>query len=292
MTSTFCFLTKNQIVTNTEIKRVEIEFKRRNLRIINQTRLGLDGVVLEVQNFTISDFSDLEKTLAMDINFSNKPAKIKRLFLADMDGTLINCECIDELADYAGVQNKVAKITERAMNGDLDFSKALRQRVKLLKGLTLKQLTDCYNKKITLNKGAKTLVKTMKQIGSTTALVSGGFSFFADKLATDVGFDHVYANDLMFEGNKLSGNVRTPIMDRTKKKLILQKLCKEKNFTKHEVLAVGDGANDIDMISEAGLGVSYFGKMGLTLKADFKLFYSDLRALLYFQGIKEDDFVL
>ena len=132
----------------------------------------------------------------------------------------------------------------------------------------------------------------MSSLGSTSALVSGGFSFFADKVADDIGFDQAYANQLIFEGNMLSGDVSNPILGATDKKIILQKLCTEGKFDLCDVIAVGDGANDIEMVRNAGIGVSYYGKTKLTSKSDFKLYYSNLRALLYFQGIKESDFVL
>ena len=292
MSKTFCFLTKNQSITNSELKKIETEFKKNNFEVIEQIRLGVDGVILKIQNYFPKDFTYLEKALALDINFSVKAAEIKKLLIADMDSTIISSECIDELSEYAGVRPEVTLITEKAMAGEMDFSEALKKRVKLLRGLTVQQLSDCYNKKIRLNNGAKTLVKTMSSLGSASALVSGGFSFFAQKVADDIGFDQAYANQLIFEGNMLSGDVSNPILGATDKKIILQKLCTEGNFDLCDVIAVGDGANDIEMVRNSGIGVSYYGKMKLTAKSDFKLYYSNLRALLYFQGIKESEFVL
>ena len=288
----FCFVTKHRSVTKSEIRIIETEFKKNNFEVIDQIRLGEDGIVLKIKNFLSEDFTYLEKVLALDINFSVKVPEIKKLLIADMDSTIINSECIDELAEYAGVRSEVSLITEKAMAGELNFSEALKQRVKLLRGLTVQQLTDCYSRKIHVNNGAKTLVKTMSSLGSTSALVSGGFSFFADKVAADIGFDQAYANQLIFEGNMLSGRVRNPILGAYDKKSILQKLCTEGGFDFCDVIAVGDGANDIEMVRNAGIGVSYYGKTKLTSKSDFKLYYSNLRALLYFQGIKESDFVL
>jgi phosphoserine phosphatase len=132
----------------------------------------------------------------------------------------------------------------------------------------------------------------MSSLGANSALVSGGFSFFADKVADDIGFDQAYANQLIFEGNILSGDLKNPILGATDKQIILQKLCTEGNFDLCDVIAVGDGANDIEMVTHSGIGVSYYGKEKLTEKSDFKLYYSNLRALLYFQGIKESEFVL
>jgi phosphoserine phosphatase len=290
MSTTFCFVTKHNNVTNTEIKKIETEFEKNNFEVIDQTRLGVDGVVLKIRNFLPKDFTYLEKTLELDINFSVKAIEIKQLLLADMDSTIISSECIDELAEYAGVRAEVTLITEKAMAGEMDFMEALQQRVKLLRGLTVQQLTDCYNKKIHLNKGVRTLVKTMNSLGSASSIVSGGFSFFADKIANDTGFDQAYANHLVFEGNMLSGTVTKPIMGAAEKQKVLQNLCVERNIDLCDVIAVGDGANDIDMIRIAGIGVSYYGKMKLTEESDFKIYYSNLRALLYFQGIKESDF--
>ena len=288
----FCFVTKHGSVTNTEIKKIATEFEKSTFNIIEQIRLGMDGVILKIGNFFPKDFSYLEKELTLDINFSVRSIEIKKLLLADMDGTLIGSECIDELADYVGVRAKVAAITQKAMGGEMDFVEALEQRVKLLKGLTVEQLTDCYNRKIQLTKGARTLVKTMSALGSTSAIVSGGFSFFADKIANDLGFNQSYANKLVFEGKFLSGALERPILDAAEKKKVLQKLCMEGNFDPNDVIAVGDGANDIDIIRNAGIGVSYYGNLILTAKSNFKLYYSDLRALLYFQGVKESEFVL
>ncbi|PQM60158.1 MAG: phosphoserine phosphatase SerB [Rhodobacteraceae bacterium] len=290
MTTTLCFVTRNLSVTSTDVKKVEIEFEKNNLEVIEKTRLGVDGVVLRVKNLVFNDFTYLEQALKLDINFSSKAIKLKKLLLADMDSTIISCECIDELAEYAGVRHEVAAITEKAMAGNIDFVEALRQRVRLLKGLTIQQLNDCYDKKILVNKGAMTLVKTMGSLGSSSAIVSGGFSFFAEKVAREIGFDHVYANQLVFEGNMLSGAVKNPIMGSWQKQMVLHKLCNERNIEQCDVIAVGDGANDIDIVRNAGTGVSYYGKPKLSAISDFKVNYSDLRALLYFQGIRESEF--
>ena len=244
MDTAFCFVTKHGSVTNTEIKKIVTEFEKSTFNIVEQIRLGIDGVVLKIGNFFPKDFAYLEKELILDINFSVSAIEIKKLLLADMDGTIIRSECIDELADYVGVRAKVAAITQKAMGGEMDFVEALEQRVKLLRGLTVEQLTDCYNRKIHLTKGARTLVKTMSALGSTSAIVSGGFSFFAEKVAREIGFDHVYANQLVFEGNMLSGAVKNPIMGSWQKQMVLHKLCNERNIEQCDVIAVGDGAND------------------------------------------------
>ena len=291
MPTTFCFVTKNNNVTNRDLKKVEAEFHKSNYDIVEKTRLGVDCVVLKIRNFFPGDFKYLERELSIDINFSVKSIEIKKVLVADMDSTIIRSECIEELAEYAGVRAEIAILTEKAMAGEINFIEALEKRVKLLTGLTVQQLSDCYHKKIRFNKGARTLVNTMSSLGSLTAIISGGFSFFADKVATDIGFDQAYANKLIFEGNALSGTVQYPILSGAQKQVILNKICYKGKFDLSEVIAVGDGANDIEIIRSAGIGVSFYGKQALTLNCDFKLYYSNLRALLYFQGIKESDFV-
>ena len=291
MDMAFCFLTKYETVTKNEIRKIVTELEKSASEIIDQIRLREDGVVLKIRNFCAKDFEYLDKDLTLDINFSVNPIQIKKLLLADLDGTLIDSECVDELVEFAGVKGRVTAITEKAMAGEVDFVAVLKQRVTLLRGLTVEQLTEYYNTKIQVTKGARTLVKTMSSLGSNYVIVSGGFSFLADRIASDLGFNQSYANQLRFEGNILSGGVKNPILDAFGKQKILQKLCTEGNFDLNDVIAVGDGANDINIVRNAGIGVSYYGNKILTSKSDFKLYHSNLRALLYFQGIKESDFV-
>jgi phosphoserine phosphatase len=215
----------------------------------------------------------------------------KRLLVADMDSTMVNQECIDELADAVGLKAEVAAITDRAMRGELDFAHALDTRVALLKGLTLKTVEEVRRERITLAPGGRTLVQTMKAYGAYTTLVSGGFSLFADYFARRIGFDESTANELLFAGDLLTGMVKKPIVDRTTKLARLTALALEHDIPMAATLAVGDGANDLDMIRAAGLGVALHAKPAVAAEAGVRIDYGDLTALLYLQGFAEDEFV-
>jgi phosphoserine phosphatase len=213
----------------------------------------------------------------------------KRLFVADMDSTIIGQECIDELADYAGLKEKVARITERAMQGELDFPGALRERVRLLAGLDQRALSRCLDERVHITSGAVTLVQTMRAGGASCLLVSGGFLSFAEPIASAVGFDRVKANRLIFAGGKLSGEVGDPIVDATSKRESLIEARDQLNLQPEDVLAVGDGANDKLMIEEAGLGIAYKAKPALVEVADAELKHHGLDALLWVQGVRRKD---
>ena len=213
----------------------------------------------------------------------------RRLLVADMDSTIIGQECIDELADYAGLKDKVARITERAMQGELDFSGALRERVRLLAGLDERALSRCLNERVDVTAGAETLVQTMRAGGASCLLVSGGFLSFAEPIASAVGFDRVKANRLVFPGGKLSGEVGAPIVDAMAKRDALIEARDQLNLAPQDVLAIGDGANDRLMIEEAGLGVAVRAKPALVEVADAELKHHGLDALLWVQGIRRRD---
>ena len=213
----------------------------------------------------------------------------KRLLVADMDSTIIGQECIDELADYAGLKEKVARITERAMQGELDFSGALRERVRLLAGLDERALARCLNERVEVTAGAETLVQTMRAGGASCLLVSGGFLSFADPIARAVGFDRVKANRLIFAGGKLSGEVGDPIVDAMAKRDALIEARDQLNLDSEDVLSIGDGANDKLMIEEAGLGIAFRAKPALAEVADAELKHHGLDALLWVQGVGRRD---
>jgi phosphoserine phosphatase len=213
----------------------------------------------------------------------------KRLFVADMDSTIIGQECIDELADYVGLKDKVARITERAMHGELDFSGALRERVRLLAGLDQRELSRCLDERVHVTAGAETLVQTMRAGGASCLLVSGGFLSFANPIAEAVGFDRVKANRLVFVGGKLSGEVGDPIVDAMSKQEALIEARELLGLKPEDVLAVGDGANDKLMIEEAGLGIAYKAKPALAEVADAELRHHGLDALLWVQGVSRRD---
>ncbi|RED11039.1 phosphoserine phosphatase SerB [Pontivivens insulae] len=227
-----------------------------------------------------------------DLNIVSLAGRAKRLLIADMDSTMIPVECIDELADFAGVKDRVADITERAMQGELDFEEAIHERVGLLTGLPQAALEQCYAERIALNPGAEVLVRTMAGRGAMTALVSGGFTFFTSRVAARAGFALNRANTLLFDdSDHLTGKVGLPILGREAKRETLLELCDEGGFGPDAVIAVGDGANDLAMVEIAGLGVAYKAKPALKAGANCSLENSDLTALLSLQGIREGDWV-
>jgi phosphoserine phosphatase len=213
----------------------------------------------------------------------------KRLFVADMDSTIIGQECIDELADYAGLKDEVAQITEQAMQGKLDFPGALRERVRLLAGLAQSELKRCLDERVHLTDGARTLVQTMRAGGSTCLLVSGGFLSFAEPVARAVGFDRVKANRLIFAGGKLSGEVGDPIVDALAKREALIEARDELGLAREDVMAIGDGAKDRMMVEEAALGIAFRAKPALVEVADAELRYHGLDALLWVQGVRRSE---
>ncbi|MEM8770581.1 MAG: phosphoserine phosphatase SerB [Pseudomonadota bacterium] len=227
----------------------------------------------------------------VDINIMPADRRRKRLLIADMDSTIIEQECIDELAEYAGKRDEISAITERAMRGELDFENALKERVAMLKGLPETILQEAFDRRITLTPGAIALVKTMNAQGAITALVSGGFTFFANRVAAACGFQHVQANELVIEDGRLTGEVKHPILGQQAKEDALARLADEHGADLAETMAVGDGANDLAMMKRAGLGVAFCAKPAVAEAADAQINYSDLTALLYLQGIPSEEFV-
>jgi phosphoserine phosphatase len=231
----------------------------------------------------------LDQIDGLDVVVQNGEPRWRRLLVADMDSTIIGQECIDELADYAGLKDKVARITERAMQGELDFSGALRERVRLLAGLDQGALSLCLSERVHVTAGAETLVQTMRAGGASCLLVSGGFLSFAEPVAKVVGFDRVRANRLVFAGGKLSGEVGDPIVDAMAKRDALIEAREQLGLERHEVLCIGDGANDALMIAEAGLGIAFRAKPALIEVADAELRHHGLDALLWVQGVRRRD---
>ena len=216
----------------------------------------------------------------------------KRLLIADMDSTMVDQECIDELADAVGIKAEVAAITARAMRGELDFEDALRTRVALIKGIERDVIHEIRRERITLAPGSRTLVQTMKAYGAVTSLVSGVFTIFAEYIARRLGFDEAVANVLEFdEAYRLTGTVTEPIVGREMKLSRLQALAAEHEIPMAATLAVGDGANDLAMIGAAGLGVALHAKPIVAEEAPVRVDHGDLTALLYLQGYNEEDFV-
>lgn len=228
---------------------------------------------------------------AVDVNAVAAAGRRKQFLLADMDSTIIGCECLDELADFAGLKPKIAAITERAMRGELEFEPALRERVALLKGLDVSMLERTYIERVRLNPGARALVRTMDQNGAGTMLVSGGFTYFAERVAKTAGFAAYRANDLLVENGKLTGLVREPILGREAKRDALMRVETEHGIDLQATIAIGDGANDLGMISIAGLGIAYRAKPVVAAAAGARLDHSDLEAVLFLQGYRDDEIV-
>jgi phosphoserine phosphatase len=230
-----------------------------------------------------------------DICVQQAEGRKKMLLVSDMDSTMITVECIDELADYAGIKPQIAEITERAMQGELDFSEALRARVKLLAGLDEAVIQICLNERVKPMAGAETLVKTMAGWGAHTVLVSGGFMHFATTVAAQIGFAEAKANVLGIKDGKLTGLVEGDIVDASAKQELLKDKAAEKNIPGSAILSVGDGANDIPMIEAAikggGIGASYHAKPKAEAAANFAIRHNDLTALLYVQGVPKSEWV-
>ena len=229
------------------------------------------------------------KGATIDLAVQPPENRRKKLLVADMDSTIIQQECIDELAEELGLKPQISAITERAMKGEIEFEPALRERVALLKGLDIAALEKVYRTRITETPGGRALTATMRAHGATCALVSGGFSFFTARVADAVGFDVNQANELLFEDGKLTGAVQEPILGRQAKIEALVRLRGEMKLVDRETMAVGDGANDLGMIGEAGLGVAFHAKPVVAEAADARIDHGDLTALLYLQGYRKDE---
>ncbi|HEY5125995.1 MAG TPA: phosphoserine phosphatase SerB [Bradyrhizobium sp.] len=229
--------------------------------------------------------------LPIDIVVQPRAFRRKRLFLADMDSTMIGQECIDELADFAGLKAHVAEITARAMRGEIEFEPALRERVALLKGMPVSVVDEVLAKQITPTPGGRELVMTMRAHGAWTCLISGGFTLFTKAVAAMIGFQENRANELLAEDGKLIGEVREPILGRAAKLATLIELRESFDLDDIDTLVVGDGANDLGMIQQAGLGVAYHAKPAVAAAAAARIDHGDLTALLYLQGYRRDEFV-
>jgi phosphoserine phosphatase len=228
--------------------------------------------------------------LGVDLVVQPEENRRKSMLLADMDSTMIGQECIDELADLAGVGPRVAEITHRAMNGELDFEGALIERVGLLKGLPESVIGQVLAERITFTAGGRELVATMKASGGYAALVSGGFTAFTTKVAREIGFDEHRANTLLVENGRLTGDVARPILGREAKIAALRDISARLGISYSDVMAVGDGANDLGMLQLAGAGVALHAKPSVAAECDIRINHGDLTALLYIQGYAADEF--
>jgi len=226
----------------------------------------------------------------VDLLAQPRAGRRKRLLVADMDSTMVTAETLDELAAFAGLKEQIAAITRRAMNGEIDFKAALRERVALLRGLDEGALAKT-EAGIALMGGARTLVATMRGHGAYTVLVSGGFDYFTSRVKTSCGFDAERANHLLIEDGKLTGLVREPILDRDAKLGFLRSFAAERGLAADQTIAVGDGANDLAMVKAAGLGVAYHAKPVVAGEARFRVDHNDLTALLFAQGYRQEEFL-
>ncbi|MDB4219933.1 phosphoserine phosphatase SerB [bacterium] len=230
------------------------------------------------------------QTKEIDLTVQRSFGRKKKVLIADMDSTMIHQECINELAFVYEVGDEVSDITQKSMNGDIDFENALRQRVALLKGMKKGAVEAVLKNRISLVPGGKSLVNTMRHSGCYTALVSGGFTLFANFIGCKLGFNEVRANELLFENEVLNGLVREPILGKSSKLTALIEISRLLGVNKTECIAVGDGANDITMISAAGVGVAFHAKPIVQEVADVKINFGDLTSLLFLQGYTVDEF--
>ncbi|MGE4481203.1 phosphoserine phosphatase SerB [Acidocella sp.] len=245
-----------------------------------------DGRAAEFQAPAAPDRSALDAVMthkAVDIFLTRPRGRRKAVLVADMDSTIVTAETLDELAACAGIKDKIAAITARAMNGELDFHEAIRERVGLLKGLPVRALEETWAN-IAYCPGARALVATMNAFGATTALVSGGFSFFTARVAAELGFAINRANTLLDDGTALTGEVGEPILDKTAKLASLEEFAEARGVKLTACLSVGDGANDLPMLKAAGLGIAYHAKPVVAAEVVNKVVHTDLTALLFAQG--------
>ena len=257
--------------------------------------IALGGCARDI-TFAGGDVVELRKAaldaaghLPVDIVIQPAAIRRKKLLIADMDSTIIGQECIDELADIVGIRAEISAITERAMRGEIAFEPALRERVHLLRGVTLASIRKLLDDVITLNAGARALATTMTRNGAHTALVSGGFTLFTSVVAERAGFGENRANILEQSGDELTGAVREPILGREAKRQALEEMASERGIPLELTLAIGDGANDLAMIERAGLGVAYRAKPVVAAAASAAINHTDLTTLLYAQGYRENE---
>jgi phosphoserine phosphatase len=281
--------------------RVEQALRPLSAQVAGRRLLGPGALDLAVEVFTTLSAREILTAareavlqalegLPVDVAAQLAEGRRKTLFIADMDSTIIGCECLDELADFAGVKAQVAAITERAMAGEIGFEGALRERVAMLKGLNNAALQQCYDERVRLNPGAWTLVRTLRAKGVRCVLVSGGFTFFTTRVAEAAGFHADRANRFALDGDALAGAVREPILGREAKLAALREEAAKLGIEPSAAIAIGDGANDLAMIEAAGLGVAYRAKPVVAAQADCRIDHADLTALLYFQGYAAEDF--
>lgn len=298
-----CVLT---LIANPSIESLSPSIEKECLDFLSQNKCGFtSSQVLDsdiaMDYFFTSDAAGSLGDLRLQISdfFTHAPFDVaiqpishrrKKMLISDMDSTVIGQECIDELADECGLKNQVSAITERAMRGELEFESALIERISLLKGLPETCLNKVFEEKITVNPGAELLVRTMAAHGAHCLLVSGGFNFFTERIATRLGFHSQHANTLLTDNGLLTGKVGLPILGKEAKLTALNTYASQLHILTEDVVALGDGANDLPMIEAAGLGIAYYAKPQVAIKAHVSLRYTDLRSVLYIQGYSKSHF--
>ena len=256
----------------------------------NPKRLGESGC--EFYFSKKSKLYELEtvRLLKVDLNIISSRNREKKILVADMDSTLINEECIDELAKLTNMSKKILEITDRSMNGEISFSDSIIERTLLFRGISSKILEDCFNQCISLSNGARTLINTMNSRNSKTYIISGGYNYFVSRIAKILNVSDYISNDVEIENGKFSGILKKPIIDEIAKLNEIKKICKTSNLNLKDVIAVGDGANDMKMLKSVDLGVAYRSKEIVKSATNIHLDFSDLTALLFLQGIDQKQF--
>ena len=282
----FCVVTSHK-----EIPSSEITFLKNKLNAERVDVLGSCGVQFQVHPDNITEELKLERSKKIDINFITEDERSVHLLASDMDGTILEEECIDEIADLVGKGSEVRSITAQAMKEGLNFDESLQKRLALLKGTKLEVLEHCLSKKINVRPGAVTLFRTFKKHFGKTAILSGGFTYFSDHIQKELEADFSFANVLEYKEGRLTGKATGTIVNAEKKLELMKQLIARQGKNSSKVVAVGDGNNDIKMISESGVGISFKGSDHLNLSAKHVLKNSDISAILYLLGLREEQFV-
>ncbi len=282
----FCVVTSHK-----EILSSEIAFLKNHLNAKKVDVLGSCGVQFQVDPENITEELKLKRSKKIDINFITEDERSVHLLASDMDGTILEEECIDEIADLVGKGSEVRSITAQAMKEGLNFDESLQKRLALLKGTELEVLEHCLSKKINVRSGAVTLFRTFKKHFGKTAILSGGFTYFSDHIQKKLEADFSFANVLEYKEGRLTGKALGTLINAEKKLELMKQLIARQGQNKSRVVAVGDGNNDVRMISESGVGISFKGSDHLNLSAKHVLKNSDISAILFLLGLREEQFV-
>tara|TARA_Y100001968_G_scaffold311125_1_gene332859 strand:- start:867 stop:1727 length:861 start_codon:yes stop_codon:yes gene_type:complete len=282
----FCVVTSHKEISSSVVTSLRSQLNAKRVDV-----LGSCGVQFQVESETASEKLALESRKKIDINFITEDERSVHLLASDMDGTILEEECIDEIADLVGKGSEVRSITALAMKEGLNFDEALQRRLAFLRGTELEVLEYCLSKKITIRPGAAVLFKTFKKYFGETAILSGGFTYFSDHIQKELEADFAFANILECKENRLTGKVLGTIVNAEKKTELMKQLIARQGKNSFNVVAVGDGNNDIRMISESGVGISFKGSPQLNLSAKHVLKNSDISAILYLLGLREEQFV-